>query len=391
MKKISLALVIIILFNFIFGHSVYASSVNNATGNESNGLTFNESALYKAEQEGVVEIEGYTKEISMTPSSLGSILAIMMSPGVMLGTTCATVLSNLAETCGFYHTDSDYSADKDGLMKVSSIIFGEFLMFNPSVTRTAASLNPSMPSNNMTELFDDFKKMVVNVFEFLRYVAMAIFLILLIVAGIRLAGAVTAQDRAKFKAIIADWLIGLMFVFFAKYFVFVLDAVFNSIMDALWEVRLSMENNGNVSFEFAIYDGLITVLKEVGGLRYFAYGILYLALIVVIVKFFISYIFRLFKVYFLIVLAPVVGVLFSLKRAGLKGSNPITSWLGSYTLLLFIQPIHAVLYLVFMFTAGEIATRAPFLGIALLWAIDRAEKVIKAILRINGKISIGND
>lgn len=388
MKKLSVALVIVILFNFIFGYSVHATPDNNTTNNS---LTFNEAALYKAEQEGVVEIEGYTKEISMTQSSLGSVVGIIISPIITLGTTCTSVLSSLAATCGFYHTDSDYSADKDGLIKISSIIFGEYLMFNPSVTKTASSLNPSIPSNDMTELFDNFKKMVVKVYEFLRYVAMAVFLILLIVAGIRLAGAVNAQDRAKFKAIIADWLIGLAFVFFAKYFIFLLDAIFDNIMEALWEFRLSLENNGNISFEFAIFEGLIVSLQESAGLRYFAYGILYLALVVAIIKFFVSYIFRLFKIYFLIVLAPVVGVLFSLKRAGLKGSNPITSWLGSYALILFIQPIHAILYLVFMFTAGEIAIRAPFLGIALLWAIDRAEKVVKAILRMDGKISIGND
>lgn len=384
MKKISLALVIIILFNFIFNYTVFAD-------NTGNGLAFNQSALYQAEQEGTVEIEGQTKEIKTTQSSVGSVIGIIASPIVAVCTTVSMMLSMVAFQCGFYHTDSAYGANVDGLTKASSIIFGEFLIFNPCITRTVKSMNPTLAaSNGLAKVFDGFKTLGVSFFEILRYVAIAIFLILLMLTGLRLAGAVTASDRAKFKSMIVDWLIGMMFVIFAKYVILILDGVYEIIMDALWETRIEMENNGFVSFEFSIFEGITKALIEFGGMRFFAYGVLYALLIIATAKFFISYLFRVFKIIFLVVIAPVAGVLYSIKRVGLKGDNPITSWLGSYVSILFIQPIHALLYLILLFTAGEIAINAPFIGIAFVWAIDRAEKVVRAILGLSQKITIGN-
>ena len=39
-----------------------------------------------------------------------------------------------------------------------------------------------------------------------------------------------------------------------------------------------------------------------------------------------------------------------------------------------------------MFSASEIAMNAPFLGVIFLWALERADKIIKAITGINDKV-----
>ena len=54
----------------------------------------------------------------------------------------------------------------------------------------------------------------------------------------------------------------------------------------------------------------------------------------------------------------------------------------------FIQPLHAIIYLVFMSTAYEIFFIAPILSIAFLAALSRGEKVVKELLNIRGLTSI---
>lgn len=54
----------------------------------------------------------------------------------------------------------------------------------------------------------------------------------------------------------------------------------------------------------------------------------------------------------------------------------------------FIQPLHAILYLVFMSAAYEIVFLSPILAIAFLAALSRGEKVVKELLHIRGLTSI---
>ena len=83
MKKISLVLLIVVLFNFIFCNLVYAEP--NTTNTSANTApSFNVSSMYQADQEGTVEINGYTKEISVTQSVVGAVLGILIAPVVLV-------------------------------------------------------------------------------------------------------------------------------------------------------------------------------------------------------------------------------------------------------------------------------------------------------------------
>ena len=124
-------------------------------------------------------------------------------------------------------------------------------------------------------------------------------------------------------------------------------------------------------------------------MQFCAYGVLYIFLMWVTLKFTLKYLLRLLKILFMVVISPLVGAIYTFQRAGEKnGSTAIYEWITSYATNLFIQPIHAIIYLIFMFTASEIAINAPFLGVIFLWALERAEKIIRAILGLNDKAYI---
>ena len=54
----------------------------------------------------------------------------------------------------------------------------------------------------------------------------------------------------------------------------------------------------------------------------------------------------------------------------------------------FIQPLHAALYMVFMITAAEIFTIAPFLTVIFFMSLSRAERIFKNIFGMRKMSSI---
>ena len=57
---------------------------------------------------------------------------------------------------------------------------------------------------------------------------------------------------------------------------------------------------------------------------------------------------------------------------------------------MFIQPLHALLYVVFIVSASEIASRAPLLAALFFMGLSRGEKVMKEIFEARGMKSINS-
>ena len=54
----------------------------------------------------------------------------------------------------------------------------------------------------------------------------------------------------------------------------------------------------------------------------------------------------------------------------------------------FIQPIHVIIFEIFVVVAGNIANVAPIIAIAFLFALARVEKIIKTVFNMRGLTSI---
>ena len=98
------------------------------------------------------------------------------------------------------------------------------------------------------------------------------------------------------------------------------------------------------------------------------------------VKFFCTYLWRFLKVAFLIIISPLITVTYALD----KGSAH-KKWLSQFISSVFIQTIHAIIYSIFIFSAAEIATRAPIVAIAFFMALSRGEKIFTYLFNIKGQ------
>ena len=89
------------------------------------------------------------------------------------------------------------------------------------------------------------------------------------------------------------------------------------------------------------------------------------------------------------VISPLVCLTYPLDRVGDGRAQAFKNWIREYTMEIFLQPIHLGLYIVFLFSAGEIIKATPFLGIAFLAAIGNGEKIVRKILNIKPKFAKG--
>lgn len=201
MKKVSVALIVIILFNFIFNnYIVYADPL---TADDST-IKYSQDAYTQLTEEGKVTLEN-TQNLSVTTSTVGTIVGVFASVFAAPAIAVSTMISTVANLGGLYHTDSEFSADKIGWFTINSLVFGEYLLFNAKVYETNSSLNPSITPTSVSSIVDDLKNTVLGVYELLRLVAIALMLVMLILTGIYMGSATIAEDKVRAKEVLKAW------------------------------------------------------------------------------------------------------------------------------------------------------------------------------------------
>ena len=105
-------------------------------------------------------------------------------------------------------------------------------------------------------------------------------------------------------------------------------------------------------------------------------------------KFFMMYIRRTLAVAFLVIISPLISITYSIDKAGDGQAQAFQNWFKEYLINILIQPFQAMLYLVFVYSANEIAIKAPIVGIIFLFSLTRAEKIVKEIFNMRNLSSL---
>ena len=96
-------------------------------------------------------------------------------------------------------------------------------------------------------------------------------------------------------------------------------------------------------------------------------------------KFFLLYAKRFLVIGFLIVISPLITITYAVDKAKDNKSQIFDTWLREFIGNVFIQPLHAGIYLIFIGTANNIFTVAPFLSVIMFMMLSRTERVVKKI------------
>ncbi len=214
----------------------------------------------------------------------------------------------------------------------------------------------------------------------LRNLSIVILLVILLYVGIRMALSNVAEEEAKYKKMLKDWLVSFILVFLLHYIIIFTIWVSDGFVEILSN---SLQNS--TQFGQAANDILVKALDPRFTVGMGA-AIVYVILCVLTLIFLIMYIKRMLTVSFLILIAPIITITYSIDKMGDGKSQAVNTWLKEFVYNVLIQPFHCLTYLVFGTTAVSLmngSLSSSVLAIIMILFILQAEKILKKIFGFN--------
>ncbi len=239
------------------------------------------------------------------------------------------------------------------------------------------------PSGPNSELSNTIKQNTAIWYVAIRNIATAACAVTLLYVGIRMAIAQTAEDSAKYKKMLISWFVGVILLFLMHYIAL--------IMIKITEIFTTLIVNA-VGNDTNITDMEVTMLTKIPddtakaeGWGKLIYLIMNFVLVFYQLKFFIMYLFRVLKIFILTIVSPLMCVTYPIDAMGDGKAQGFNNWFRRVMMEIFIQPIHLVIYIVFIYSAGEIAKTQPLIGIIFIIALDYSEKIVRNAFKLKGK------
>ena len=208
-------------------------------------------------------------------------------------------------------------------------------------------------------------------------------IIVLIYVGIRMAISSVAEQQAKYKIMLKSWIIGIILLFFLHYIILILmqisELFINLIKDAV-EADTSV-----IGMENEIISKAFANIAKMEGINKLLYILIYFVMIYYQFKFFIMYIMRVLKIDFLIIISPLICMTYPIDTIGDGKAQAFNNWTKQIIKEIFIQAIHLSIYIVFIYSAGEIATQMPIIAVMFFAALSNGERIVRKVFKVEGK------
>lgn len=239
------------------------------------------------------------------------------------------------------------------------------------------------PSGPNSELSNSIKQNVAIWYVAIRNIAVAGCAVTLLYVGIRMAIAQTAEDSAKYKKMLISWFVGVILLFLMHYIALIMIKI-TEIFTTL--IVNAVGNDTNITeMEVTMLTKIPDDTAKAEGWGKLIYLIMNFVLVFYQLKFFIMYLFRVLKIFILTIVSPLMCVTYPIDAMGDGKAQGFNNWFRRVMMEIFIQPIHLVIYIVFIYSAGEIAKTQPLIGIIFIIALDYSEKIVRNAFKLKGK------
>ena len=233
----------------------------------------------------------------------------------------------------------------------------------------------------------------------IRNIAIVGLLSVLVYLGIRMIISTSVGDKAKYKQLIVDWVIALCLIFFLHYIMSFAMTLSEAITDLISGhscedgtinqviVQLT-DNNNNPIDDRRFYSNFVNVARIKSQLPNAAsklgYAFMYVFLTGLTAYYAFIYMKRLVMLAFLTMIAPFVALTYPLDKLKDGHAQAFNFWLKEYIFYAMLQPLHMLLYTIFITSAIDIAANNMIYAIAALLFMVPAEKVVKQMFGIKG-------
>ena len=230
------------------------------------------------------------------------------------------------------------------------------------------------------------KNTVATWYKTLRAIALVGLLSVLVYIGIRILISTTGQEKAKYKKMITDWVAAICILFLLQYIMLFIIVISQKITDVLSasvigehgedilmsNLRDSLQNTENTTFS-SVFSQLI----------------LYLTMVIFTVIFTIQYLKRLLYMAFFTMIAPLIALTYPLDKIKDGQAQAFTIWLREYTFNALLQPMHLLLYYMFVSSALNLVNENPLYAIVAIGFLVPAEKFFRKMFGFDKASSAG--
>ncbi len=224
-----------------------------------------------------------------------------------------------------------------------------------------------------------------------RNIAIVGLMTVLVYLGIRIVLSSTAVDKAKYKESIQDWLVALCLVFIIHFImsgILMITSKFTEMLDATANTKIHVHVvNGGTNGDLKFTTNLVGYVRfkaqnsDAGDCA--TYTIMYLALVLYTVMFTFTYFKRFLYMAFFTMIAPLVALTYPIDKVKDGKAQAFDMWFKEYTMNAIIQPVHLILYSVFVGSAMDLAIRNPLYAVVALAFLTSAEKFVKKMFGLD--------
>ena len=218
----------------------------------------------------------------------------------------------------------------------------------------------------------------------IRNIAITILVIVAMYIAIRMLLATTSEKKAQYKEILIYWVQSLALIFVLHYIMIGIIAINDALVKSLYKAGEEVITGKNNNIMETLFSNAFNAVKITTSL---ANTFAYMVLCFVTIMFFISYLKRMMTIAFLIIIAPLVTVTYSIDKIGDGKSQALNAWLKEFSYTVLIQPFHCITYLALGSIGTQLLERNDsfgdiFIGIYFLSFILQSENIVRGIFGI---------
>ena len=218
----------------------------------------------------------------------------------------------------------------------------------------------------------------------IRNIAITILVIVAMYIAIRMLLATTSEKKAQYKEILIYWVQSLALVFVLHYIMIGIIAINDALIKSLYKAGEQVITGKNNNIMETLFINAFKAIRITSSL---ANTFAYMVLCFVTIMFFISYLKRMMTIAFLIIIAPLVTVTYSIDKIGDGKSQALNAWLKEFSYTVLIQPFHCITYLALGSIGTQLLERNEsfgdiFIGIYFLSFILQSENIVRGIFGI---------
>ena len=205
--------------------------------------------------------------------------------------------------------------------------------------------------DNSKTIVNTIRKGVASWYYVMRLIATAILLVILVYVGIRMALSTVASEKATYKKMLFDWAMSLAIIYVLHYLIIFVLYLNDAIVSTLEAAAAT--DTGEVS---AIIDALFVLSKKWMNINSIPATAVYCLLGWQTIGLLISYFNRMLKLAFLLIIAPLITITYSIDKMGDGKAQVLNRWLKEFIYTILIQPFHCIIYITLVSTSFKLMT-----------------------------------